>query len=160
MSKIPGKLMGIAVGYNFIACETECSLAFDSDMLAKDSTISGKWSEYIMGKRRWTMSVNGMLLKREAGADFKTLYRAFVNGDLLTIVLRTRDGVDQYLIWQGQAFVNSGSLTASNRGTAAWTITFQGNGPLNFDWEEFFTIINAMPAPVDQPNTVDTREWD
>lgn len=158
-AKIPGRLMGISVGDNFIACETECTFSFDGEMLPKDSVISGKWMEYIPGKRNWTMNVNGNLLKREVDSDFKTLYRSFVDGDILSLKFRTRAGVDQFMIWSGQAMVMNGGANAPRNGMTNWNITFRGTGPLNFDWEEFWTIINAMPADEDQPNIVDTRDW-
>lgn len=158
--KIAGKLMGIQIADNFISCETESTLNFERDMLPKDSVISGRWMEYITGKGNWQMTVNGLLLKREVGADFKTLYRSFINGDLLNIYFRTRIGVDQFMIWQGNAYVMNGGANAPINGMANWNITFRGVGPLSFDWEEYWTIIDSMPADELQPNIVDTRDWE
>ena len=158
-NKIPGKLMGVAVGGTFISCETESTLNFDKDLLPASSVTSGEYAEFIQGKKNWNVSVNGILLKREAGADFKTLFMAWHLNTVLTVYFRTRLGVDQFLIWKGQAIVKSGMANAPKRGFANWNIVFQGNGVLEMDWEEFWTIINAMPAPSDQPNIVDTRQW-
>lgn len=158
--KIRGKLMGIAIGDKMIACETDSSMTFERDMLPVASVEDGRWSQSLPGKRRWTMTVDGHLLKRDVGADFKTLFRAFVNDEEIRVSWRTRQGVDQFLMFEGKAFIVSGMGSAPNKGYATWNIVFQGNGALNMDWEEFFTILNAMPATADQPNIVDTREWD
>ena len=151
--------MGVAVGDTFISCETEAVLNFERDLPLVASVVSGRDEEYIHGKRRWSISVNGLLLKREAGADFKTLYDAYYDDLELNIQFRTREGIDQFLIFTGTALIKSGSITAPKSGFTNWTIVFQGSGPLGKDWEEFWTIINAMPALSDQPNIVDTRQW-
>ncbi|WP_293933143.1 phage tail tube protein [Sphingobacterium sp. UBA6645] len=158
-SKILGKMMGVAVGDNFISCETECTLNFEGETLPKESVESGKWAEFLYGKKTWSISVSGLLLKREVGADFKTLFTAFINDEILTVYFRTRIGVDQFLVWSGKAIIKSGIANAPRQGFANWSIVFQGTGPLDFNWEEYFAIINAMPAAADQPNIVDTREW-
>lgn len=158
-NRIRGKLMGLTVGGKFIACETDSTMAFERDMLPASAITEGTWSRYLPGKKRWSMTVDGYLLRRSAGADFKTLYMSFFNDEEVTIKWRTREGVDQFLIFEGNAFVLNGTASAPSRGYANWNITFQGNGILNMDWEEFFTIINALPANSDQPTYFDTTQW-
>lgn len=151
--------MGVTVGGSFISCEIDSSMQFQGEMMPASSVESGMWGEFIHGKKGWTITVNGHLLKREAAQDFKTLFSAFYDNTEVTIQFRTRPFVDQYLIFEGKALVNMGNANAPNKGVANWSITFQGNGILNMDWEEFWTIINAMPAGADQPTYVDTTDW-
>lgn len=156
---IQGRFMGVSVNGVFISCETESSMQFEREMLPASSVSSGDAKEFIQGKYSWSVTVSGNLLKREAGADFKTIYETFLRKEMVMIQFRTRPVVDQFLIFEGNAFVQLGNVTAPNRGRSNWSVTFQGNGILGMTWEEFWTIINAMPAPSDQPTYIDTTQW-
>lgn len=158
-SKLYGRLMGTSVDGTFISCEIDSALQFQGENLPASSIESGMWSEFIYGKKSWTITVNGHLLKREAGQDFKKLYAAFFNNQVVKVQFRTRPFVDQYLIFEGNALISMGGANAPNRSVANWNITFQGSGILNMEWEEFWKIINSMPPAADQPTYIDTTDW-
>lgn len=159
--KIKGRLMGVTSNGSFISCETNAELYFEKELIPASSIGSGKFKETIPGKRGWRITVDGNLLLRAMGADFKTLFQSWLDDEPLTVQFRTRPMVDQYLIFEGDAWVQSGSLMAPNRGLAGWNIALEGNGILNMDWEEFWAIINAMPPQADWPTIVeqDPNKW-
>lgn len=152
-------MIGVTVRGTFIACEIESELQFDKEMIPVSSTASGKWTEYIPGKRTWQMTVNMGLLKRAAGEDFKTLYMAYFDDVPITVQFRTRPTQDQQLIFEGEGYVKSGTSSAPRQGLATANMVIQGSGVLNMEWEEFWQIINAMPAEADKPLIVDTTDW-
>ena len=158
---IRGALMGVSVDGNFISCETNAEMHFDTEMIPASSVSSGYFREKVPGKQDWRMMVDGYLLKRAMASDFKTLFTSWRNRQPLQLQFRTRPWVDQYLIFEGEAWVQQGSLLAPNRGLSNWTIVFEGNGVLNMDWEEFWVIINAMPPTMDWPTIVeqDPDNW-
>lgn len=151
--------MGITVDGIFISCEMDSELQFDKDLIPASSVSSGKHTEYVPGKRNWSMSVNMTLLKRKVGADFKTLFQAYYEDKKVRVQFRTRPVVDQFLIFEGDAWVKSGGASAPRKGYSTGNMVLIGNGILNMNWEEFWLIINAMPADAEKPYTVDTRNW-
>lgn len=161
IGKLKGSMMGIAVGGTFISCEINAEMYFEKELIPSSATGSGKFAESTPGKRRWRMSVDGNLLRRAMGADFKTLYRSWFNDELVQVEFRTRPFVDQYLIFRGNAWVQSGSALAPSTGLANWNIQLEGDGILNMDWEEFWAIINAMPPTANWPTIVeqDPNKW-
>jgi predicted secreted protein len=158
---IRGALMGLSADGNFISCETNAEMHFDTEMIPASSVSSGYFREKVPGKQDWRMQVDGYLLKRAMASDFKTLFTSWRNRQPVQLQFRTRPWVDQYLIFEGEAWVQQGSLLAPNRGLSNWTIVFDGNGVLNMDWEEFWMIINAMPPTADWPTVVeqDPDNW-
>lgn len=158
-NKLAGSVMGVTVDGIFINCETDGSMQFEAEMLPTSSVLSGRWRSFRPGKKSWTITVNGHLLKREAGQDFKTLYDAFFDDREVIVQFRTRPSVDQFLIFEGKAFISMGNASAPNKGSSTWSMTFQGTGILNKNWEEFWAIINSMPASSDQPTYIDTTDW-
>lgn len=159
--RVKGSAMGITADGTFISCETNAEMYFETEMIPASSVTSGYFREKVMGKQDWRMIVDGNLLRRAMGADFKTLFMAWKNRQPLQIQFRTRPWVDQYLIFEGEAWVQQGSLLAPNRGLSTWNIVFEGNGVLNMNWEEFWLIINAMPPTADWPTIVeqDPDKW-
>jgi Phage major tail protein 2. len=158
-TKLYGKMMGVTVESKFISCELDSTLNFDKDMVPVSSVQSGKWAEFIPGKRNWQMSINMALLKSKAPQDFKTLYQAWFEDTKITVAFRTRLNVDQFLIFEGEGYVKSGDASAPRSGLATGNMVIIGSGILNMSWEEFWLIINAQPANADKPNIVDTTEW-
>lgn len=158
---IRGALMGLSADGNFISCETNAEMHFDTEMIPASSVSSGYFREKVPGKQDWRMQVDGNLLKRAMASDFKTLFTSWRNRQPVQLQFRTRPWVDQYLIFEGEAWVQQGSLLAPIRGLSNWTIVFDGNGVLNMDWEEFWNIINAMPPTADWPTVVeqDPNNW-
>lgn len=156
---IAGKMMGITVGGIFISCETSCDFNCEVEMLPASAVTSGRWKEFIAGIRSWTMSVNMNLLLASAGADAKTLLNSVLTGEILALQFRTRSSISPYLIISGNAFVQTQSISAAFAGKATSIVTFQGTGPFTTDFEEFWLIINSMPAPSDKPFVVDTTNW-
>lgn len=148
---IRGALIGLRINGQYVSCETSCEFSFEREMKSASSITSGGWKEFIGGIRGWAMTVNGNLLLKTVGADIKTVLNAFILGDTVELEFRTRGTIAPYLIISGTAFPQSGGITAAGTGKANWTLSFQGTGPFTTDFEEFYLIINAMPAEADYP---------
>lgn len=157
--KLYGKMMGVTVNGDFISCEMDSTLNFDKEMVSVSSVQSGRWADFIPGKRNWQITVNMALLKSKAPQDFKTLYDAYFEDTLLQVSFRTRLSVDQFVIFEGQGYLKSGDASAPRSGLATGNMVIIGSGILNKSWEEFWLIINAQPAKDDKPVIVDTTEW-
>lgn len=156
---VPGKLLGVQVGNSFVSCETSCDFNCTVDMLPASAVTSGRWKEFIPGMRGWTVTVNANLLLATQAADVKTVMSAIETGELMGISFATRTGISPHMIISGFAYPQTVSISAPVTGLATSTITFQGNGPTTLDFEEFWLIINAMPANSDKPIYIDTTNW-
>lgn len=156
---VPGKLLGVQVGNSFISCETSCDFNCTVDMLPASAITSGRWKEFIPGMRGWTVTVNANLLLAKQDSDVKVVLQAIESGAKMGISFSTRGGVSPHLIISGFAYPQTVGISAPNTGLATSTITFQGTGPTTLDFEEFWLIINAMPAPSDKPVYIDTTNW-
>lgn len=156
---VPGKLLGVQVGNNFVSCETQCDFNCTVDMLAASAVTSGRWKEFIPGMRGWTVTVNMNLLLATQNADVKTILAQIETGEKVGISFCTRNGISPHMIISGFAYPQTVGISGPGAGLATATVTFQGTGPTTLDFEEFWLIINAMPAPADKPNIVDTTNW-
>lgn len=150
--KIRGALMRLTINGKYVDCETACDFNFDQEMIAVSPYTAGRWKHYKPGMRGWTMSVNGnLLLKSVDVTDIKTVLNAVMTGEEMTLQFRTRGDISPYLIISGQALPTSGGITGPNTGSSTWNVTFQGTGPFETDYEQFYLIINAMPPEADYP---------
>lgn len=156
---IRGALIGLTINGQFVSCETSCDFKFDVEMLPASASTSGRWKEFIAGIRSWSMTVNGNLLLATVGADIKTVLNAVLTGEEVALEFRTRGGISPYLIISGQALPQTGGISAPSSGNASWNITFQGTGPFECDFEQFWLIINAMPIQDDKDVYIDTTQW-
>lgn len=156
--RIKGSVMGMEANGAFVSCETNAEMHFETAMIPASSVNSGYFSEKVPGKQDWRMMVDGFLLMDSVGSDFKTLYQTWLMREPVNIKFRTRPFVSQFLTFEGQAWVQQGSLVAPVRGDSTWNIVFEGNGIINMDWEEFWSIIDANPIDADWPLVLDGNE--
>lgn len=156
---VPGKLLGVQIGNSFVSCETSCDFNCTVDMLPASAVTSGRWKEFIPGMRGWTVTVSANLLLAKQNADVKMVLQAIESGAKMGISFSTRGGVAPHLIISGFAYPQTAAISAPVSGLATSTITFQGTGPTTLDFEEFWLIINAMPATADKPYIVNTTNW-
>lgn len=156
---IRGALIGLRINGNFVSCETACDFSFDVNMLAASTPDSGRWAGFIPGLRSWKMTVNMNLLLASVGADIKTVLQAVITGESVDLEFRTNMSISPHLIISGTAYPQTGGITAPGKGNATANVSFQGSGAFTCDFEQFWLIINAMPANSDKPVYIDTTQW-
>ena len=61
---------------------------------------------------------------------------------------------------KGRAGLQNGSVNTPSNGSAMANFSFLGRGKLESWWEEYWRIINAMPAPADKHLVFDTSNWE
>lgn len=156
---IRGALIGLKINDSFVSCETSCEFSFDVNMLAASPPDSGRWASFIPGLRSWKMTVNMNLLLASVGADIKTVLQAVITGEAVQLQFRTNVSISPHMIISGTAYPQTGGITAPGKGNATANVTFTGSGPFTTDFEQFYLIIDAMPAPSDKPYIIDTTQW-
>lgn len=156
---VPGKLLGVQIGNSFVSCETSCDFNCTVDMLAASPVTSGRFKEFIPGMIGWTVTVNANLLLASQQADVKIVLAAIEVGTKMGISFATRGGISPHMIISGFAYPQTVGISAPGTGLATTNIVFQGTGPTTLDFEQFWLIINAMPAPADKDVIVDTTNW-
>lgn len=159
---IEGKLLGLMVDGEFTTCEVSCSIRVSNQLLDASGENNGNWVHNIEGYKSWQMSVNARLMINSSPAGFSQIFKKNLLAQQqyeVVIANRISDDIPEFII-RGMARIQDLDMNALSDSKADYSITFIGNGPFTeVDFEEFFTIINAMPAYADKPNIVDTTQW-
>lgn len=151
----PGKFLGLKVNGAFVACETNCSISFDVNMLAASAVDSGGWKEFIAGIRGWQVTVDANLILAAVASDVKAIITTGLMNRLpMFIQFSTRPSVEIQMILSGAVLLASGSITAPAKGNATWTVSLQGTGALQTTYHDFSLLIDALPSAADYPVVV------
>lgn len=156
-----GRLIAVRKDGDFIKCEQDCTLNYDQEMLPTSSKVKGGWKDYIGGYKGWSVDVNSRVqIGASQGHTNKALER-FINEQdaVYEIYLGSIDGASPEWYVKGLARLQTGNINAPVDGNSMHAQSFIGCGVLESWGEEFWRIINAMPAPADKPNIVDTSKW-
>lgn len=150
--------MAVSVNGAQLRCETNADFSYDIEMLPATNPNEGRWRSYIPGVQTWSVTVNGNLLLQSLGADFKTLVESARNGERLFIRFGSLDDITPKYAIEGYTYVRGLGLGAPSVGNASWTVTFQGDGAFNTDWDEFGLIIDNNPIEAAWPLIYDANE--
>lgn len=156
--QVDGLLMAVSVGGVALQCETNADFSYEIDMLPATNPNEGRWRSYIPGVQGWSLTVNGNLLLRSLGADFKTVVDASIAGHPFHIRFGSLEDVVPAWEVTGTAYLRTAGLSAPSAGKANWSLTFQGSGAFTTNWDEFGIIIDANPIEAEWPLIYDANE--
>lgn len=156
--RVDGMLMNVSIDGAPLQCETNADFSYTIEMLPATNPNEGRWRNFIPGIQTWTVTVNGHLLLRSLGADFKTLVESAKAGERLFLRFGSLPGITPRYAIEGYVHTSSLGLSAPTKGLSSWSVTFQGLGEFNTDWDEFGVTIDANPAPAAWPLIYDANE--
>lgn len=143
MAVIKGQNLRIKFGGKYVAYATSCSVHVSANLeesSTKDST--GDWQEQEVTGLSWDVSA-------EALYSVETDATGVNGSDALDLVIakqpvqvefekttgaKNREGVDETVLYKGNAIVNDVSITAANRQNTTYSLQAQGTGPLEKDY--------------------------
>ena len=147
-NKIPGKIIGVMIGSDWLQCQAEATLNMTAntseDSLCKEldtATTDAPWKTFTVDSREWSIDVSQALLKDSFATlnDGVNLGKIFVDGDLeiASVLFRTQTNqqfADNDMIYDGAAILTKFSITAPQTGANTTSATFQGNGALTYSF--------------------------
>lgn len=161
---IPGRLIGLEVDGHFVACETQCDVNWNNELLPASNPDTGRWRKFIEGVRDWSVTVNAnLVLDGITGVGLDYVLAKFLSGGEMGIKYRTLPGltIPEFII-SGNVLIRNGNTTAPSVGNSTWMVNMQGNGAMNANVDPFANlIINAMPPDAEWPLIVeeDPDDW-
>lgn len=162
MASIDGKLLGMWIDGSFTPCEMSCSIKMANELLDASGAHNGNWKHYIEGYKSWSASVNGKVFISTFASSFNSIFKKnLLPNQTFDIMISNRvSDVIPNIIMRGTVRIQDLNMNADTEGKAEYNVNFIGQGALtDVEFEEYFTIINAMPAWADKPNIVDTTKW-
>lgn len=156
-----GRILGIKIDGEFSQCEIDCTLNIEQEQLPTSSMDAG-WRESIGGYKGWSVDLSSRLTVGAMLGHTNKVIDRFINEEdaEFELYFGTRDGAqDANFYLKGRARLQNGSLNAPNNGSAMANFSFVGCGKLESWWDEYWRIINAMPAEADKPLVIDTSKW-
>lgn len=162
---ILGRLIAIEADGHFIACETQCDITMDNELLPASNPDTGRWRRFIEGVKDWSVTINAnTVLNSLSGTDLSHMLNKFILGGAINIKFRTLtdlDGVPELII-SGSTLIKTLGISAPSVGLSSWNVALHGNGPMNVNIVTnplSGLIINAMPPDAEYPLIVDTNDW-
>jgi len=156
--RVDGMLLNVSINGAPLRCETSADFSYTIEMLPATNPNQGRWRDFIPGVQTWSVSVNGHLLLRSLGADFKTLVASAKLGEKLFLRFGSLPGVTPKYAIEGWVLPSNLGLSAPSTDLASWAVTFQGCGAFETDWDEFGMILDNNPAPAEWPLIYDANE--
>lgn len=122
-----------------IGGQKNCTLSMEADTIDVSNKNDFGWSSFIAGAKSWTVSCDGQFLaevtKGEGDnpdtyaqdADQSALMKAFLDSEIVKIEMKdSKDGI----YYAGEAVITSLELEAAFDDVFAYSVEFQGKGPL------------------------------
>ncbi len=131
------KAEGLVIAYNKdgniypIACSRNATLSVNRDFYTLAAKTSGKFKEFIAGRRTFTISGNGLLKLAESNMQPFALFDLFGSSDVTyTGYLDIIDNQNNFAVYKFDCIFQDVSLESSS-GTnfATYSYTLQGTGP-------------------------------
>jgi len=147
-NKIPGNIIGVQLGSNWLQCQAEASLNMtlntSEEALCKvldDDSDDAPWKTHTADSREWSIDVNQSLLKDSFATlnNGVNLGKLFIDGDveITSILFRTKTDqkfADNDMIYEGAAILTKFSISAPATGANTTSATFLGNGALTYSF--------------------------
>jgi len=156
--RVEGKLLNVSIGGAPLRCEISSDFSYSIEMLPATNPNQGRWKDFIAGVQSWSVSVNGHLLLMSLGADFKTLVKSAKEGKKLFLRFGTLPEVTPKYAIEGWVLPNNLTLSAPSTELSSWSVTFQGCGEFETDWDEFGMILDNNPSNAAWPLIYDANE--
>ena len=156
---IKGSIYGLKIAGHYIPCEISCELSVTRDMIGKSGSAHGKYRRYRYGYIDWQITADARTVISSLKSSANRLLISQLEGVELDIEMTARISNTQAFDIKGKVLIPNFTLSMPNTGYSTYNVTFQGNGDLTVDAEEFWHIINAQPYDSDKPNIVDTTNW-
>jgi predicted secreted protein len=121
----------VLVGYS-----TQGSLSMSMGTRSTTQQSSLAWKTVIEGDREWVMECSGMYAWRTPGGSSLTwqndifFEQYFKNRTPVTVVFGTTDTETWDRKYQGEAYITSLSMEGQTDGSATYSVSFEGSGPL------------------------------
>ncbi len=156
--KVEGLLMNVTIDGAPLRCETNADFSYTIDLLPATNPNQGRWKDFIPGVQSWSISVNGLLLLRSLGADFKTLVESAKQGKKLHLRFGSLPNVTPSYAIEGFVLPTNLGLSAPSNDLTSWTITFQGCGEFATDWDAFGLVLDNNPSEAAWPLIYDSND--
>lgn len=150
---IKGSQLVLSVDGDYINCETSCELAVNTEMLGKSSSTGGKWRHFREGYKDWTMTMDARTILSSFNGSFNRVLSKLIFGGQVKCEMSFTIDNSKVISIYGQAYPQNFNLLAPSTGYSTYNVVFQGTGELVTEFQEFFTIINAMPYNANKPLT-------
>lgn len=147
---IRGSQLVLSVDGDYINCETSCELAVNTEMLGKSSSTGGKWRHFREGYKDWTMTADARTILSSFNGSFNRVIDKMIFGGQVRCEMSFTIDNSKVISISGQAYPQNFNLLSPSQGYSTYNVVFQGTGELFTEFEEFFTIINAMPYNSDK----------
>lgn len=156
-----GKLTRLKFNGEYIPCELSCEINIEQEVLPTTNSTQGRARSFIRGYYGWTVTMEGNFSINSTDASSAKIIELILNDGTgeceLEILANDPDNPPFGL--KGTAIPTGFNLSAGNSGNTTNNVSFQGSGELEFDYDIWFRIINAMPITADKPNIVNTTAW-
>lgn len=154
-----GRLYGLSINGDFVNCELSCDLTVTRDMVNKSGSYGGASRQYRYGYYNWSITLEAKSIISTLSGSFNNILSAQLAGQELDVYIMARVSNIQEVSIGGKVLIPNFNLTFPNTGSSRYSVTFQGNGDLNVDIEEFWNIVNSMPYNANKDIILDTNTW-
>ena len=125
-NKIRGLEVLISVNGTVVGGQRGASLSMSADELdITDKTTEG-YKAFLVGLKEWTISCDGLVVTGEAG--YEALFTAFLNGDVVKVQFKQKDGSFGY---EGDMVIASMDFDAQYDDAVTYSCELKGAGALS-----------------------------
>ena len=148
---LKGQHYGVKIGIakasdgDFLNCELNSNLTINVDMVNKSGSHGGRARHYRAGYYTWQVEVEMRSFLSLLKGSMNNLILAQLIGTELEIFITNRISNTQEMSMWGTVLIPNLSVSFPNSGYSKTTVTLQGVGELNCDFDNFLDIINSMP---------------
>lgn len=122
----------VFVGGTAIAASTSSEPESECAMIETASPTQGDWSEFVAGRKKWSISVGCLVLSTSALhiANTTGIQDLLAIGTQVTLLIKERNAADTTGL-TGQAWVRVCRQTYTRGNLVKGSFVFQGSGPLS-----------------------------
>lgn len=125
-NKIRGLEVLISIGGQVVGGQRGASLSMSADELdITDKTTEG-YKSFLVGLKEWTISCDGLVCTDDTG--YKALFNAFLNGDVVEVQFKQKEGGFGY---QGPMVIASMDFDAQYDDALTYSCELKGAGALS-----------------------------